>query len=419
MTRRTLSINSKSFTIDSIISGENMKTAFTDGRVFVGDGTLLERATVLVEDDKIIRISGPDSEISKDTHQIPMGDATLFPGFIDTHVHLVMDASADPIASLAGQSDVVATLKGAKNAEKTLAAGITTVRDMGGKNGLDLGLKQAIETGLITGPRMLVSARLICMTGGHGWPIGREADGPDDVRRAAREQIKAGADQVKFMATGGVLTNGVEPGSPQLTYEEMKAGIDEAHKAGKKTATHAMGSQGIMDALRAGIDSIEHGIYLTDEIISFMIENQVFFIPTIAALHHIEDKGIAAGIPAWAVEKSRVVAPHHRASIKKAHKAGVMIAMGTDAGTPFNHHGLNLMEIPLLVNHGLAPMDALMAGTSMAARVVGMENQIGAIEPGKLADLVLVQGNPVENIDILNNRDAVRLVMKGGVVVKS
>jgi imidazolonepropionase-like amidohydrolase len=330
-----------------------------------------------------------------------------------------MDASPNPMAALAAESDVMVTLKGAENAGKTLAAGVTTVRDLGGKNGIDLGLKQAIESGLTQGPRMLVAGRLICMTGGHGWPIGREADGPEEVRRAAREQIKAGADLVKFMATGGVLTPSVEPGSPQLTYEEMKAGIEEAHKAGKKTATHAMGSQGIMDALRAGIDSIEHGIYLTDEIISFMIKNQVFLVPTIAALHNIEVRGTAAGIPGWAVDKCNVVAPHHRESIRKAYQAGVTIAMGTDAGTPFNHHGKNLMEMPLLAAHGLSPMEALMAGTSVAAKVVGMEDQIGTVEPGKLADLVLVKGNPVENIDILNKDDAVSLVMKGGAIVKS
>ncbi|MBU0969337.1 MAG: amidohydrolase family protein [Proteobacteria bacterium] len=396
-----------------------MKTAFLNGRVFVGDGTVLEQANVLVEDDRIVHIVKKDSEIPPGTHKIPIGDATLFPGFIDTHVHMIMDASPNPIGTLAKQSDATTTIVGVKNAEKTLASGITTVRDMGGKNHIDIELKKAIDSGLTRGPRMLVAGRLICMTGGHGWPIGREADSPDEVRRAVREQIKAGADLIKLMATGGVLTPSVEPGSPQLSYEEMKTGIEEAHKAGKKTATHAMGSQGIMDALRAGIDSIEHGIYLTDEIISFMIKHQVFLVPTIAALHHIEVSGTASGIPAWAVEKSNVVAPYHRESIKKAHKAGVAIAMGTDAGTPFNHHGKNLMEIPLLAAHGLSPMAALMAGTSVAAKVVGMEDQIGTIEQGKLADLVLVKGNPVENIDILRKEDAVSLVMKGGQILRS
>ncbi|MBU0463820.1 MAG: amidohydrolase family protein [Proteobacteria bacterium] len=391
-----------------------MKTAFVDGRVFVGNGKVLEHATVLVKDDKIVSISDSFSGLSEDTHKIPMGDATLFPGFIDCHVHLVMSGSPDPIGALAGESAVITTIKAVKNAQKTLEAGITTVRDMGGKDGIDLELKKAIESGLIKGPRVLASGRLICMTGGHGWPVGREADGPDEVRRAAREQIKAGADQVKFMATGGVLTAAVEPGSAQLTYEEMKAGIEEAHKAGKKTATHAMGSQGILDALHAGIDSIEHGIYLTDEIISFMKKNSVFFVPTIAALYHIGKMGIAAGIPAWAVEKNNIVAPHHKESVKKAHKAGVAIAMGTDAGTPFNYHGKNLMEIPLLVRHGLSPMEALIAATSTASQVLGLENIIGTIEPGKIADLVLVRNNPLEDINILNESDAITRVMKGG-----
>jgi len=391
-----------------------MKTAFTNGRVFMGDGRVLEHATVLVEDDKIISIRDSSSGLAKDTRKIPIGDATLFPGFIDCHVHLVMSGSPDPIGALAGESAVVTTIKAVNNARKTLEAGITTVRDLGGKDGIDLELKQAIDGGLIKGPRMLAAGRLICMTGGHGWPIGREADGPDDVRRAAREQIKAGADIVKFMATGGVLTAAVEPGSAQLTCEEMTAGIEEAHKAGKKTATHAMGSQGILDALHAGIDSIEHGIYLTDEIISFMKKNAVFLVPTIAAMYHIGKMGTAAGIPAWAVEKNNIVAPHHKKSVKKAHKAGVAIAMGTDAGTPFNYHGKNLMEIPLLVQNGLSPMEALIAATRSASQLLGLENIIGTIEPGKIADLVLVKDNPLEDITLLNKSDAIARVMKGG-----
>ena len=396
-----------------------MGTAFVDGRVFIGNGQVLEHATVLVEAGKIVSISDSAEGLVQETQKVPIGKDTLFPGFIDCHVHLVMDASPDPMRILAGETAAITTIKGVKNAQKTLAAGVTTVRDLGGKEGIDLELKQAIETGLIQGPRVLASGRLICMTGGHGWPIGREADGPEDVRRAAREQIKAGADQIKFMATGGVLTASVEPGSAQLTYEEMKAGIEEAHKAGKRTATHAMGSQGIMDALRAGIDSIEHGIYLNDEIIAFMKQNKVFYVPTIAAMHHIGERGTAAGIPAWAVEKNNIVSPHHRESVKKAHGAGVAIAMGTDAGTPFNHHGKNLMEIPLLVRHGLSPRQALMAATRTASQLLGMEDLIGSIEPGKMADLVLVKGNPMEDIEIFNDASAILRVMKGGEFIEA
>ncbi|MFU8769506.1 MAG: amidohydrolase family protein [Desulfotignum sp.] len=396
-----------------------MKTAFVDGRVFLGNGQVLEGATVLVEGDRILDVGKTVSKPGPDVRIVPIENSTLFPGFIDCHVHLVMDASPDPMAVVVAQPAAITTLKGMIHARKTLAAGVTTVRDMGGNDGIDLGLRQAIASGLIQGPRVLASGRLICMTGGHGWPMGREADGPDDVRRAVREQIKAGADQIKFMATGGVLTPSVEPGCAQLTFEEMQAGIEEAHRAGKKTATHAMGSQGISDALRAGIDSIEHGIYLTDEIIAFMKQHRVFYVPTIAALFHIGEKGTAAGIPSWAVEKNRVVAPHHRESVKKAHAAGVTIGMGTDAGTPFNHHGNNLTEISLLVRHGLSPVQALTAATGNASHVVGLENQIGTIEPGKIADLVLVRGNPLDDIDLLTEADAIVCVMKSGKFIDS
>jgi imidazolonepropionase-like amidohydrolase len=303
-------------------------------------------------------------------------------------------------------------------ARQTLLAGVTTIRDMGGKDGIDLGLKQAINSGLIPGPRMLVSGKLICMTGGHGWRIGQEANGPDEVRRAAREQIKVGADIIKLMATGGVMTPGVQPGSEQFTEAEMRAGVEEAHKAGKKTATHAMGTQGILNALRAGIDSIEHGVYLNEEAVSLMVKRNVPFIPTISALYHIETKGVEAGIPDYAVEKTLMVKPHHQESIRMAREAGVIVAAGTDAGTPFNLHGENLSEIKLLVDYGgFSPMAAIEAGTRVSARTLGLENELGTIEEGKTADLIMVSGNPLENIDILLERKSICLVMQGGKIV--
>ncbi|WP_022665606.1 metal-dependent hydrolase family protein [Desulfospira joergensenii] len=391
-----------------------MATAFVDGRLFLGNGKVLEQGSVVVDKDRIISVHSSREDLPGDIQRISLKDHTLFPGFIDCHVHLVMDASPDPLHSLAQEPIALTAIKAAENARKTLAAGVTTIRDMGGVGGVDFTVRQAAASGLINGPRVLASGSLVCMTGGHGWPIGREADGPDDVRRAVREQVKAGADQIKLMATGGVLTSAVSPGSAQLTREEMKAGIEEAHKAEKKTATHAMGSEGILNALRAGIDSIEHGVYLNDEIISLMKENQVFFVPTVAALYHIGRMGVEAGIPDWAVKKNNTVIPHHRESVKKALEAGVDIAMGTDAGTPFNFHGKNLMEIPLLVSRGLSPNQALVAATGTAARLLGLEHEIGTIEPGKAADLVMVRGNPLEDIDILNRADAVTRVMKQG-----
>jgi imidazolonepropionase-like amidohydrolase len=266
---------------------------------------------------------------------------------------------------------------------------------------------------------MLASGRLICMTGGHGWQMGREANGADEVRMAAREQIKAGADIVKLMATGGVMTPAVEPGSEQLTEAEMRAGVEEAHKAGRKTATHAMGTRGILNALRAGIDSIEHGVYLDEEAVALMAERKIPLVPTISALYFIETRGVEAGIPAYAVEKTLAVKPHHLASVRMAREAGVPVAAGTDAGTPFNLHGQNLSEINLLVDYGgFSPLEAIEAGTRVSARVLGLEDKLGTIEEGKLADIVLVQGNPLDDIGLLLNPENIRYVMQGGELVK-
>ena len=396
-----------------------MKIAFVDGRVIVGDGRLIENATVLVEDGTILKVVQNSLHIPKDNQKISLEGRTLLPGFIDAHIHICMDGSPDPMTACLSEPPTITALKAAESARRTLMAGITTVRDMGGNGGIDFGLRQAIDSGLIPGPRMLVSGRLICMTGGHGWQVGREANGPDEVRQAAREQVKAGADIVKLMATGGVLTPAVEPGSEQFTEEELRAGVEEAHKAGKKTATHAMGTRGIKNALRAGIDSIEHGVYLDDETVSMMIERNIPLIPTISALYNIETRGIEAGIPAFAVEKTLKVKPYHLESIRMAREAGVVVAAGTDAGTPFNQHGANLAEIKLLVDYGgFSPMGAIEAGTGVAARVLGLEKELGTVAEGKVADLVMVEGNPLENIDALLDPDSICLVMQGGKIVK-
>jgi imidazolonepropionase-like amidohydrolase len=396
-----------------------MTVAFIDGPVITGDGRILEHATILVEGEKIVKVAPGGISLPPTAEKIPLDGMTLLPGFIDAHVHICLDGSPDPITTLSNENQTVTTLKAARAARQTLMAGVTAIRDMGGKDGIDLGLRQAIGSGLIPGPRMLASGRLICMTGGHGWQMGREANGTDEVRRAAREQIKAGADIVKLMATGGVMTPAVEPGSEQLTEAEMRAGIEEAHKAGRKTATHAMGTRGILNALRAGIDSIEHGVYLDEEAVALMAERNIPLVPTISALYFIETRGIEAGIPAYAVEKTLTVKPHHLASVRMAREAGVPVAAGTDAGTPFNLHGHNLSEIKLLVDYGgFTPQAAIEAGTRVSARVLGLDDKLGTIEEGKLADIVLVQGNPLDDIGLLLEPENIRFVMQGGKLVK-
>lgn len=396
-----------------------MTVAFVNGRVVIGDDRVLEQGTVVVEGETIISVTEGKADIPEGAHAISMENRTLLPGFIDSHVHLCFDGGPDPIVGAVSQPPAITALKAAKNAERTLMAGVTTVRDLGGVDGIDLGLREAINSGLVPGPRMLVSGKVICMTGGHAWQIGIEVNGVDEARGAAREQLKSGVDVVKLMATGGVLTSGVEPGSEQLTEAELRAGIEEAHKANRKTATHAMGTRGIINALRAGIDSIEHGVYLDEEAVSIMKERDVALIPTISALYHIEDKGTEAGIPAFIVEKVQRLKPFHLESIRLAREAGVRISMGTDAGTPFNLHGENLGELALLVKYGgLSSMEAIQAGTRVAARVIGMEDELGTIEEGKIADLVVVNGNPLEDIACLADRESFHLIMKGGNVVR-
>src|SRR5215468_8411989 len=281
------------------------------------DGTGAEPVkgrAVVVENGRITAIV-PDAQAPRG-ERVDLAGHTLLPGLINCHVHLCLGAEADPTRPLREESVAVTAIKAAVRARQTLDAGVTTVRDLGGRDYCELGLKRAIQDGLIPGPRVLAAGRPVCMTGGHGHWLAREADGPDDARKAVREQLKAGADVIKIIATGGVLTPGVEPGSPQLTFDEMRAAIEEARKAGRRTAAHAMAASGIGDAIAAGITSIEHGIYLTDEIVARMRRDGTFLVPTLNAPAAIATGGLAAGIPEYAVRKSEVVIPPHVASFQ-------------------------------------------------------------------------------------------------------
>jgi imidazolonepropionase-like amidohydrolase len=302
---------------------------------------------------------------------------------------------------MAKESIAKTTLRGAANLKKLLKSGVTFFRDMGGYEYIDIELKKSVNEGFIEGPEFLVSGKVLTMTGGHGYLMGRECDGVDEVRKAAREQLKAGADVIKIMATGGVMTPGVEPGSPQLTKEEIQAAVEEAHKAGRKTAAHAQGTTGIKNAVMAGIDSVEHGIFLDDEVIEMMVEKGVYLVPTLVAPYFIIEYGEEGGIPAYVVEKSKRVMESHLESFRKAYKAGVKIAMGTDAGTPFNYHDKSAYELKLMVEAGMKPMDAIVSSTKVAAELLGIEKDYGTLEQGKVADFIVLKDNPLENIETL------------------
>ena len=377
------------------------------------DGTGVPPVTgraVVVEDGRIAAVvderAAPAGAVRR------LDGLTLLPGLINCHVHLCFGAEADPASAMLKEAYAATVIQAAVRARRTVEAGVTTVRDLGGRDYAELSVRDAVRAGSIPGPRMLCAGRGICITGGHGWHIvGREADGPDDVRKAVREQIKAGADVIKLFATGGVMTPGVDPNSAQLTLEEVRAGIEEARKAGRRTAAHAAGTDGIANCLEGGITTIEHGIYLTEDLCRRMVRDGVALVPTLIAPAAIVAGGVAAGIPEFAVRKSQVVSDRHVESFQMALRLGVTIAAGSDAGTPLNAHGSLVPELALMVKAGLAPLAAIRAATASAAGALGLEQETGRVVPGLAADLLAVAGNPADRIEAL---DEVRFVMAQG-----
>jgi imidazolonepropionase-like amidohydrolase len=341
------------------------------------------------------------------------GGRTVLPGLINCHVHLCNDGAPDLFAQVMSDSTPVATLRAARSARETLHTGVTTVRDCGAADDIVIELAKAVKRGMVPGPRIQAAGRVITMTGGHGHFIGREADGADEVRKAVRTEIKAGAGVIKVMATGGVLTPGVSPTQTALLPEELAVVAQEAHNSGRRVCTHAIGGTGILNALRAGIDSIEHGFYLDDETLELAVGQGTFLVPTMLAVDRIIRNGLAAGIPAWAVDKAEREAQKQRESFAAAVSSGMKVAAGTDAGTPFNAHTDLAAELALMVEHGLSPMQTLVAATRHAAENLGMLHEIGTLEVGKLADLVVVDGDPVRDITATGR---VALVVKDGIV---
>jgi imidazolonepropionase-like amidohydrolase len=368
---------------------------------------------VVVEGRRIVWI-GPAVEAPTTAPEtvVDGGGRTVLPGLIDCHVHLGADGSPDTFAMAAVDTVPKATLRAARGAVATLRAGVTTVRDCGAADNVVVELAGEIDRGLVPGPRVQAAGRVITMTGGHGYFVGREADGPDEVRKATRAEIKAGAAVIKIMATGGVLTPGVSPTQTALLPDELEAAARAAHDSGRRITTHAIGRAGIHNALQAGIDSVEHGFYFDDELLELAIDRGVFLVPTMLAVDGIISN-VARGIPAWAVEKAEAEAGQQRTSFAAAVSSGMRIAAGTDAGTPFNPHGAFARELALMVEHGLSPMQTLVAATSAAAENLGLAHEIGTLTVGKLADLILVDGDPVTDITATGR---VALVVKDGVI---
>lgn len=393
------------------------RTVFTDALVIDGTGRSF-RGNMVVEGERILAVGKGGPRPDQAGVKVSLDGKALLPGMIDCHVHLRYDGDADPAGQAAADDVVTTGIRCYCNACRNLANGITTIRDCGCSYGAEFSLRRMAQEGLVTTPRLVLSGKFICMTGGHGWNTGLEADGPDEVRKAARSQLKLGADNIKLIATGGIMTPGTEIGAPQLSIEEMRAAVEEAHRAGKISAAHAHGATGVKNAIRAGVDSIEHGYLMDDECIELFLEHGTFLVATSTAVRNVVTYGTEAGIPADLVEKAKRAIDCHVDSFRKAYKAGVKLAMGTDSGVPYTRHGNNLDELVHLVEMGLSPMEAIEVSTMNSARLLRLDGMIGSLEAGKLADFLIVDGNPLEDIAVLRRPKAIESVVLGGKWVK-
>jgi imidazolonepropionase-like amidohydrolase len=410
---------------------EAQTTVLRAARLFDGRSAAVTSPGIVVVAGGRIQAVGGAAQIPADAKVHDLGDATLLPGFMDAHTHLRAERTGNSAADRLGpleQTVPERTLFSATLARKTLRAGFTTVRDLGGSEFIDVGLRNAINRGLAEGPRMLVSVRGLGTTGGHCDPsnslrfgvVRFEADqqtvgdGPDAMRAAVRWAVKYGADVIKTCATGGVLSLNDDVDSPQLTQEELDALVDQAHTMRRKAAAHAHGAEGAKRAIRAGIDSIEHGSFLDDEALQMMVQRGTYFVPTLMAAQGLRE-ALASGAPLdpRQARKAKMAIDSIDVTVSKALRLGVRIAFGTDAGV--YPHGRNPEEFQLLVARGMKPIDALQAATSVNAELFGLSDRLGTLEPGKLADIIAVPGDPVPDI---RQTERVFFVMKEGVIYR-
>lgn len=378
----------------------------------------IDRGLVAIEGETILfagNVEDWQNPEGKVIHEMDLTGRTILPGLIDSHVHIALECLPD--STLSGPWGWT-TLIMLKHAQNTLAAGITSIRDVGGRHHLEFSLRKAIDMGLFVGPRMSLAGKLLSITTtGTEWYEGmyREADGVEEVRKAAREQLKAGADLIKVLATGAVLAPGEKPGAATFEMEEIRAAVVEAAKVGKIVAAHAHGIEGIRNAVEAGAKTIEHGTYLHQDprLMEQMAKGEIFVVPTLKAGFDVIE-GDRPGIPDWILEKSKETQEDAMKSIRKAYEMGVPIAMGTDAATPYNFHGENAMELYYMSQAGMSAMDCIVASTKNAARALSWDSKLGTLEAGKLADLIVVKKNPLDDLRSLATRSNIEYVMQGG-----
>jgi imidazolonepropionase-like amidohydrolase len=389
----------------------------------VRSGKMLSNQVISFDGDGMITSVGSEGTAPAGGSTIELPNATCLPGLIDVHAHITLDPTSLGYSAL-GISAPREAVTGVKNARLTLRAGFTTVRNVGAGSYTDVAVRDGINAGEITGPRMLVSGYPLGITGGHcdenllpaefHYRAEGVADGPWAARTKVREVIKYGADVIKICASGGVLSKGDLPGAPQYTLEEMQAIAEEAHKLGRKVAAHAHGTQSIKDAIRAGIDSIEHSSLIDDEGIALAKQHGTYLVFDIYNDDYILQEGAKVGMLPESIEKERKIGRQQRENFRKAFQAGAKMAFGTDSGV--YPHGDNAKQFAKMVEWGMKPLDAIQAATLNAADLIGLGSKAGALETGHFADVIAVSGDPLANVREL---ESVRFVMKGGVVARN
>ncbi len=397
------------------------------GAVAVSAARLLDVETGQVLANRVLRIEEGVIRSSSERRagepvDVDLGDATLLPGLIDAHVHLTGGEEQTPYDRLR-ETTARAAIEGVANARKTLLAGFTTVRDLGSRDFADVALRDAIAAGRVPGPRMLVAVRALSATGGHGdrndLPddvlVDRYsgiADGAEAIRAKVRESVKYGADWIKVLATGGVMSAGTDPRAADYTEEELRAAVATAAERGRDVAAHAHGTEGILRAVRSGVRSVEHASMLDDAALALVRERGVFVVPNPYTNTYMLERGAAGGYQPYQLAKSREILDLKMASLKSAIRAGLAVAYGTDSGV--QPHGLNARQMALFVEAGMTPLQAIQAATLVNARLLRMEGKIGSLRPGAFADVIAVRGDPLLDVRVLERPF---WVMKSGEVV--
>jgi imidazolonepropionase-like amidohydrolase len=386
---------------------------FVNGLVLDGLGGAIESGWVEVDGNHITGI-GRGAELGRpadDARVIDLDGRTIMPGLIDTHVHM---AGGDYFPGYEQEAIGIAAIRTTEAARRSLMAGLTTVRTAASRDFLDLDIRDAIRMGLTPGPRIIGSGRGITITGGHVHDVAMEVDGPDEVRKAVRQHVKRGADSLKIMMSAGVATSGLPVQAEQFSVDEVKTAVYEAHKVGMKVLTHSIGLQAIRNAIEGGVDSIDHGQYLDEECAVRMKERGIYLVPTFGPFYYYTKVRKAE---AWRIERAEHIGEQHARAFRLALEIGVPIAMGSDCGAPSRFpNGENALELTLMVHNGMSTEHAIRCGTSEAARLAGVFERVGSLEAGKLADLIVVENNPLDDISVL--QQGVRLVMKEGVIYR-